>query len=339
MERPVILIWGIGPTYRRRIIHNIQKAINTGYGLTMDYIVLTDHVDDFYSLPREIQNKIISVVDINRLREPWPWSSEEEMVPKGISEEEYANNYLAGARNSKMFSYGLHRFSLLEAGRLGINRFVLQDNDVDIRYDKIVSGKISEDDFWGQFDTPINSMKGCHKETIFTDNTGALMVSNAIGHNSHEAFNVSRIIFDSLNSKYGLNKNGDPDFFEVTEGPFRYYNFPSSYDVIKYFDVWNHAIMMVYQHEYIKKNMGGGGYMLCDFIPVGIANRYMGLQVLDFPNEYFTTNIYYADRYFMPRGTHFTDKLYFKPALTVKEFYEVNADLINWFKGRNDWRE
>lgn len=339
MKKPTILIWGIGPTYRKRILHNIHKAIITGYDNLMDYIVLTDYPDDFTGLAKEVEKKILTVLDIREMRKDYPWSVVEEMVPVGKDEEEYGKNYIAGMQAGRMFSYSIHRFSLLEAARQGITNFILQDNDVDIRYDKIVSGNMQEGVFWDEFNTPVNSMKGCHKETIIVDNSGAIKEVMAIGHNSNDVFKIAKIVFDHLNYFYATDKGYDKHFFEITEGPFRYYNFESGEKVKKYFDVWNEILKISYMNPTIRSNMGCGGYMLCDFIPVGLANIYNDMAVLNFPNEFFKTNIYYADRYFMPRGTGFADGLSFWPAPTVAEFMINNAKVVDWLKNRQEWLE
>lgn len=339
MKKPVSLIWGFGPTYRRRIGHNIQKAISTGYDGILEYIVLTDNVDDFWNgISKPVKDKILSVSDINKVREDYPWSFEEEMVPTGSNEEEYGKNYVEGMQQrGKMFSYSIHRFSLLELIGMGIKQFVIQDNDVDIRYDKIVSGAISEEIFWNEFFTPENSMKGCHMESVILDNTGAIMEAAAIGHNSNDVFKISKIVYAHLNNLYGKNKEYNKNIFHITEGPFRFYNFSSIADLSKYFADWNEILRISYTNPAIRSNMGCGGYMLCDFIPVGIANSYNDIQVLNFPNALFKTNIYYADRYFMPRGVGFADGISFWPAPTVAEFMEKNARTVEWLKNRNEW--
>ena len=338
--KPVSLIWGFGPTYRRRIGHNIEKALSTGYDDILEYIVLTDNVDDFWKgISKQVKNKIVSVTDINKARESFLWSFNEEMVPTGDSEEEYGKNYVDGMQKGRMFSYSIHRFSLLELQRLGVTKFVIQDNDVDIRYDKIVNGIVTEADFWKEFDTPESSMKGCHKETVMIDNSGAILEAMAIGHNSNDVFKISEIVFEHLNKVYGTKRTYDKHYFNITEGPFRFYNFKSVLDLGVYFETWNEILRLSYITPSIRTNMSCGGYMLCDFIPVGIANNYNGIEVLDFSSNFFKTNIYYADRYFMPRGTGFADGLCFWPAPTVAEFMINNAKVVDWLKNRNEWLE
>lgn len=336
--KPVSLIWGFGPTYRRRIGHNIQKAISTGYDGILEYVVLTDNVDDFWNgISTEVKKKIISVTDINTAREGYPWSFEEEMVPLGDNEEEYGINYVKGMKAGRMFSYSIHRFSLLELIRIGVTKFVIQDNDVDIRYDKIVNGKITEEAFWAEFFTPENSMKGCHRESVILDNSGAVSEAMAIGHNSNDVFKISEIVFEHLNKLRGTNKIYNKHIFTITEGPFRYYNFNSVFDLSVYFETWNEILRLSYTTPSIRSNMGCGGYMLCDFIPVGIANSYNGIEVLNFPNDFFTTNIYYADRYFMPKGVGFADGIFFMPAPTVEAFMVQNKHTVDWLKNRSQW--
>ena len=63
-KETVIAMWGMGPTYRERIIYHIQTAYNFGYDKIMKYVILTDRVEDFVGLEPHIQNLIIDVVDV-----------------------------------------------------------------------------------------------------------------------------------------------------------------------------------------------------------------------------------------------------------------------------------
>ena len=71
-NKPIISIWGLGPTYRDRVKHNIQKAIDIGYDNIMDYIILTDVPEDFFEL-RDATKKIIDIVNIHDVREIYPF--------------------------------------------------------------------------------------------------------------------------------------------------------------------------------------------------------------------------------------------------------------------------
>ena len=50
MEKPVVSIWGIGPSYRLRVKKHIEEALNSGYENIMEFVILTDDTDDFKEL-------------------------------------------------------------------------------------------------------------------------------------------------------------------------------------------------------------------------------------------------------------------------------------------------
>ena len=170
MNKPIVATWGTGPTYRNRIKHNIQKAIDTGYDNIMNYIILTDYPEEFDDF-RKSNNKIIDILDIHKIRKNHPWSEKHEYIPLGKDEKSYGEDYWNSKhKKNKNFSYGLNRFSLPAIAELGFNKFLMCDCDVDIRYDKIIKNECSEEDFWKEFDTPVNSMKGCDLEEHTLDN-------------------------------------------------------------------------------------------------------------------------------------------------------------------------
>jgi hypothetical protein len=73
-------------------------------------------------------------------------------------------------------------------------------------------------------------------------------------------------------------------------------------------------------------------------MPVGIANLYCGINVLNFPNVIFNIHIHYEDRYFLPissgapgLGTPFV------ASNTQEEFMENNKELKKVLEERNAW--
>jgi hypothetical protein len=66
----------------------------------------------------------------------------------------------------------------------------------------------------------------------------------------------------------------------------------------------------------------------------------MSIRVIDFPeHEIFNTNIYADDRYFLPFTTVFTleDGRTLQYATTQEEFYEINKEVIEILKEKNQW--
>lgn len=333
-NKPIVATWGLGPSYRDRVKQNFLESISMGYNNTMDYIILTDLPSDFDEL-RSRTNKIIDVINIHEVRKHYPWSIETEYIP--TNQETYGKDYRDNLYNKNFFSYSLNRFSLPRIAELGYTKFIMHDPDANLKYDKIVSGEISEEEFWDQFNTPENSMKACHKEQLKME-SGQFYSTNAMGPASFSGLQLSSIVMDRLNNKYDTH-NIDPVVVNlaISEGPFRYYNFDSTDTVKKYFTVWNECCKISYSNPIFRGCSECGGYMLCDYIPVGVANKYCGIQVLDFSKKYYDIKIYFTDRYFIPKSMNFADGSGFIPADTIEDFYEINKEKIEFLKLQNRW--
>jgi hypothetical protein len=333
MNKPIVSTWGLGPSYRNRVKHNFLKSLETGYNNTMDYIILTDVPEDFDEL-RSKTDKIIDVINIHDIREQYPFSKEIEHIP--LNQERYGEEYKELMDKNKHFSYSLHRFSLPRIAELGYTKFVFQDPDVDIRYDKIISGEITEENFWEQFNTPENSMVGCHKEEISLGREFILTPARVISSN-HLALQFSSILAYELSKIFPTDKTPVINRLDVTEGPFRYYNFSSVDKVKTYFNVWNEAIKFSFSTNLFQNLNSCGGYMLCDYIPVGITNYLNDITVLNFNPQFYNVNIYFTDRYFLPKSYNFPDGSHLMPANTLEEFYQINAKQIEILKQENRW--
>jgi hypothetical protein len=66
-EKPIALIWGLGPSYRKRVKSTIETALNSGYDNIMEFIILTDVPEDFYEL-RDTSKKIIDILNNQLLK-------------------------------------------------------------------------------------------------------------------------------------------------------------------------------------------------------------------------------------------------------------------------------
>lgn len=345
MNKPIVATWGTGPTYRNRIKHNIQKAIATGYDNIMDYIILTDYPEDFDDF-RKSNNKIIEILNIHEIRKDHPWSKKYEYIPLGKDEKSYGEDYWNSKhQKGKDFSYALNRFSLPRIAELGFNKFLMCDCDVDIRYDRIIKSECSEEDFWKQFDTPVNSMKACDLEEHTLDNLILPFQNEFTGRNTSINLRVqlAAIIRYQLGKKYieEYKRAVGPFHHNVvqTEGPFRYYHLPSSDDVKKYFDIWEEAMLTCYKDKLLIGGICGGTYMLIDNIPVAIVNEFMGVKPIVFDKFWHTVNIYPKDRHFFPVGHLLEDGKSLQPAFTLEEFYKINKDHIEFRKKNLKWQE
>ena len=340
--KPVISLWGFGPTYRKRIKLNIMEAIKSGYADLMDYVILTDYPDDFKELGI-LTGKIVGVVNIHEIREQYPWSKELEFIPSSYNDEaKYAEEYRTAMSQGLDFNYSLHRFSFPKIAELGYNKIVFMDADVKIKYDQI--GKnFTEQEFWAEFDTRPNTMKGCVKETVQfihqEDGSVKFQTSMAMGsYQSKIGLQLASVLVREAYKKYGPGELFAPilDTMDITEGPFRYYHFDTTDKVKKYFNVWNDNIKIATENRLYRNCNLCGGYMLCDYIPVAAANIYHSMTVEHFPNKVYQRQIWYEDRYFIPPAaagfnTRFTE------ASTQEEFLEKNKELVDKLKLHKAW--
>ena len=332
MEIPKVLvsIWGLGPTYRNRMKITIQKAIDTGYPHILPYIILTDVPSDFYEL-RDKTDKIIDIIDLHAEREKYSsWSKElEYLCQERYDEQKYGEEFFNAKEQSKKFSYAVHRFVFPRIAELGYNRFLHSDGDVDIRYDKIVNGTLSEEEFWEQFNTPVNSVRGLDLETKKMDTGGA------------HYFNISIIVADIL--RYEIERL-HPEYNHLycmhlettqTECGFRYYHFADTSRILKYFEIWDEIAYIVLSHRYLRQAVGAGGYVNIDNVMHTVLADVFQMQMLNFGKEYHLVNIHNADRYFCPRplGAFINGvEVVIKAGKTRDDYMEINKELIEVLK-------
>ena len=229
----IVSTWGIGPSYRNRVKYNIREALKTGYDNILDYVILTDYPEDFYDIAHET-GKVKAIIDIREQNKNDFWSHEVEALPvKTMDHKEYGDSYKSLMQKNKWFSYGIHRYSLPKIASMGYNKLVFMDADVQLRYDKIVSGALSEEQFWSHFDTPVNSVKGCRKESVYIDHPSSehpdsfrLKWACAPGSSASAIFlQISSIVLSKMYEKYLINKPPYITHIDILEGPFRYFHF------------------------------------------------------------------------------------------------------------------
>jgi hypothetical protein len=331
MENIIVTTWGLGASYRKRVIHNIQKAIDTKYDNVLPYIILTDKPSDFYEL-QDKTKKIIDIVDFHAMREKYSPSSEEyEYVSKEIDDEgKFGVDFRKSYSQGKRFSYALHRFSLPRISELGYNRFLHCDCDTDIRYDKIVSGEVTEEEFWNEFDTPVNTMKGCDLEyQKMSTECGKCWANITILVGNILRYEMSIRHPEYMGKLYCLKI----DHIQ-TEGPFRYYNLENSSMIHQYFLFWDEICKMSLTHPYLKQGIGGS-YMYVDNVMHTVTNDMFEITPLNFDKKWHTVNIYLGDRFYFPRPMDAVingKKVEIKEADTKEKFLIINKELIDVLK-------
>ena len=337
MNKPIISLWGFGPSFRNRIKSNITEAINSGYNNIMDYVILTDYPEDFKEFAKET-GVIKAIINIHDARKGHKWSKQLEYIPNTATDaKKYGDEYVDNLNENKYFSYSLHRFSFPTIAKLGYNKIVFMDADVKIRYDKIVNGELTEEQFWEEFNTPVNSMKGCVAETGYVDReTFQFKWMRAMGpEQSLISLQLCSIVYNKLCEKYNSNKFPLITQLPITEGPFRYYHLESPEKVKDLFDKWNESIKIILSNHFFQNCQQCGGYMLCDYMPVAIANLYCDVQVLNFPNTVYNRQIHFEDRYFLPPRIPGGGN--FKTGENQEDFIENNKDLKNLMSQHKTW--
>jgi len=337
MTKPIIVIWGIGPTYRSRIAYTINKAISMGYANMMDYIILTDHPDEFIQLVADT-GKIRRVVNIHDARDISPWSRAVEPIPASLDELGYGREFLEQHHHTGGLSYGLRRYILPILADMGYTKFILCDADVDIRYDLIsindvltpddlILGKFTAEEFWSVFDTPPNTVKAIHTEVShLVFNAEADTMSYYIprvlpGHEGGKLPQHMAILLYLLYEELKLNKYPGQNKWVMSEGPLRYFHFESTDKVIQYFEAWDTATkILLTTKPYLFSTLSGPGYVLTDYYPVAAANITCDMDTCNFPLPYYMSNIYMADRYFLPKSE--------AQGETVEDFLKKNRDFL-----------
>jgi hypothetical protein len=339
-ENIIVATWGCGPTYRDRVKQNILKAKNTNYDKIIPYLILTDYVDDFLEFKND-EKLVVDVIDINKERSKYSeWSYNLEYIPNYLTEKEYGIDYREKTNVGKKFSYALNRFSLPTISKMGFNKFLMCDCDTDIRYDKIVNGETTEELFWEEYNTPLNTMKGCDLE-----NFNFSRWPNFEGWGSNNIILANHMRY-YLKNKYPEDVRNNPNFiwlgnqFWQTEGPFRFYNLESSKKVMDVFNIWDELMKFGLSDEMFRRHLSPGQYMYIDNVPVTVTNEFLNINPLNFDKFWHTVNIYNADRFFFPQG-HVENVngeiLSFQIGETKEEFFLRNKKLIDFRISQNNF--
>jgi hypothetical protein len=334
----VLATWGIGPSFRHRVIENIKAHQQMTSDKKMKYVIMTDLVSDFDEI-RNTTDLILEVVDIFELIEKWNITLVNEFIPQSRVEPEYAIEFQSKVGH---FSYNAKRFILLRLYELNITRFMMIDPDVYLKYPT----QESLLNYLTVLDIPTQSLAGIHNETVKITSQvdsqgnagGFINATRCYGQETirfvhHVQYLLYRIGVE-FQKRYNKYHNYSPrNFtqFEFNEGPFRYYNFESSEHLLDYFYAWNLAREIIASDSSTFSLLAGPGYMHSDFASVVLANTFLNINVIEFPRHLIDVHVFNEDRYFCPRAAGL------QKTTTMKEFYKINQDLINDLKQKNSW--
>lgn len=335
MQNIIVGTWGIGPSYRRRVKLSIEEAINSGYDNILPYIILTDQPEYFYEL-QDKTKKIIDIINIHDVREKYsPWSVDYEYISKEQTEEKYSEDYNKHRDIGKRFSYGMHRFYLPRISELGYNKFLHCDSDYWIRYDKIVDGSIKETDFWDEFNTPVNTMKGTGYTVYPFDNPW-----------SQTMINFENIFRFEMKKRYPEYKHRLYYIFHefvFTEGPFRYYHIQNKENVLKYFLLWDEITQINLTDSDLVRHSSGSTNVFLDYAIWMVVNEILGIRTINFPFGVHNLRIFWSDRYFDPPPlSHMLPdgrKIDIVPGTSREDFLIKNKELFDAFEKSNRFHD
>lgn len=353
-EQIVIATWGFGPTYRDRVKYNIEEAYNSGYQRLMKFVIMTDYVSDFTNLKPEIQDMIVGVFDINELRQQDDFSFQFEPIPKNVVDDaEYAKEWRSICDDQhQLMSYGLKRYLLKAiAEHTEYTKILMIDSDVELPYDRLVSGQLDERSFWAHLNTPENTIRGCGYEELRILRTGISTFSGVfelIGSKSMGGTDsvkglqaATAVMYEYLRAHQRLNEFDPLERMPILEGPVRYFNFSSKERLRSFFNTFNHVMKIFLETRQLYSCNTCGGYILCDYLPLSLTMILEKTNSFHFAGQMYHFRIFHEDRFFGPSWTEYPDcngkHLYLKEAKSRKEFLEINAEIIECMKKNNQW--
>ena len=350
-EQIVIATWGFGPTYRDRVKYNIQEAYSSGYTKLMKFVILTDYVEDFSNMAPELKNLIVGVHDINELRKDDTFSFEFEPIPVNVTnDEEYAKEWRELCdKNFKLMSYSLKRY-LLKAiyETTNYTKILMIDSDVELPYNRLVSGQLDEKQFWAHLHTPVNTLRGCGYEefnliNIPPENRLELIWSKSVGYaDSKKAIqSMSIVMYNYYKQHNRLNEFFIRNNFPIVEGPLRFFNFSDRNKLIQFFNTLNDVTKLFLEHPQLYSTNRCGGYILCDYLPLSLALIIDDVKSFHFSGRMYHFRTFHEDRFFGPSWFEYHDcngkNLHLKQAKNRKEFLEINEEIIECMKKTNQW--
>ena len=348
MKDNVISTWGFGPTYRNRIKYQIEESYNTGYDSIMKYIILTDNKDDFTGLGKHIRDLIIDVVELNDLRKDDEISLKFEPMPdKYCTDREYAAaiRYQSNVLNL-LPSYGLQRYGIKTVANLGFSKFLCMDSDVKLPYDRIVNGTLSEEEFWENYNTPINTLKGGSFENVGFGSVDAMgklefIWARSIGESDTRTVlqAVTTISYNFYSKRNELNKFHIIQSLKTVEGGIRYFNFEDTNKTHKFIDTYNELYSFFLENTIFYNINRASNYMLCDIIPLGLVCEIENIPIIHYPGSLYTGRQFFMDRFWGPPYYQHPGckQEILLPADSLAEFLEINKDIIECMQLHGNW--
>lgn len=346
----IIVTWGFGPTYRDRIKYQIDEAYKVGYDKIMKYFILTDKVEDFVGLEDHIKNLIVGVENIEDLRKDDEFSKVYEPLPEEKDDDQIYAQQIRFNSDTKnlLLSYGLKRYALKALAKRNITKFLYMDSDIELFYKFILNNRITEENFWKEFDIPINCIKGCGSEKLYFTGTNENQKIEFIWSKTAGIQDSKKALQACSIASYEYHKNiGKLNDFKILtelpilEGPLRLYNFESSEKLLKYFNTLNEIYSIFLKNPELYSTNLCGGYILCDYLPLSVTNIIENISNQHFPGYMFQFRVFYEDRFWGAPWHLDPDcngkSLYLISTKSKAEFLDINAELIDCMRKRNLW--
>lgn len=299
----VISHWAIGPSYRKELKETLSKLPLSE--TWFNTIILTDYPSDFAEFYRK--KNILAVLDIAEQRKHHTWSFElEKLAPATLDEATYSKEFTKLRDVNEKFSYSLHRFSLPWIAANGFSKFLILDSDVRFR-------NFRDDNFVESFiKMNFNSLpENCKTKLI----PGHIVDAPA-------QYKLHDFLAELIEKQFSeIHIPRDFSGIRIGDGPIKLYNFDNSYEVLRYFDVWNFIIKTLageYRNLLFENNMVGP-YVINDEVIISLLNKFLNL------NQYHNAfaGLYIVHNAEKTRYFSLTHENYL-PAHTLEEFLTIN---------------
>lgn len=242
MNKVLIVQIGYGPTYKKRLLHNLKTE--NGYD-AYDVLILTDDCEYFNELS---DKKNMFIVDLDTLRKDYPWSIELEALPEEKRDEvKYAKEILE--KNFK-FPTLLQRFAFVWDKVYDYDGFIWADADVTpVRneyFEELMinyfTNKVFTPDNRGLFGLDIDEPK----------NKIIISPGGGLYDEQHHQYLLSAT--KKINEKYQITTEEIKHYFIQNDGNFRTFNFPDKTYYKRFFELLNNIVKDTYdngtEHDY-----------------------------------------------------------------------------------------
>lgn len=300
-EDVAISFWAIGPSYRNYLKRNIKHLLRTSADV-FKFTILTDAPEEFAEI-KALTNKCLKILDLNEERKDCTWSFEYEVIPSEKTEAEYGREFRENLKNGKRFSYSLHRFAIPYFIKHNITKFFFVDPDVHFNFGGDGVSSLQE-----------------YLDKFFTVDDSASHLFGVRLSTTRQKVNDDyyRILCEQLQI------NGDwPDDkpYPQADGPFRFYNFASTQELQRFYDIWNAGVKITLDHEECWP--AHGPVFINDEVLLGAIYSILHTNIY----QTHHMSIYVLDR---------VDNRYFEPSIggfeitdTYEEFLQVNKDILS----------